>query len=275
MTAAPKKLKAKTIKDILKHAEEGYPEEVCGVVVISYAKKEELYIRCINKAKDKTQDFIMCGHSLAEAEDIGEAVGIVHSHPDGTTKPSPHDIAIMSVNREIELEINPESHAIPWHIVSWPEGDYRQITPQIHNELLGKPFVHGVWDCWQACNDFYNKYHGIKFERFEREDLWWEKKEGPSLYEDFYEGAGFYVVTTPEPGDMIVMQIGKSFHPNHAGIYLGNVSEFEGNDLAGGPFLFHHMYGKKSEVIMYGGQWAQRTRLILRHKEINNGRKMG
>lgn len=266
MVKIPKKLKTKTINAILKHAEDDYPNEACGVVVKN--GKEEKYVRCINIAKDPTQDFKMCPESFMDAEELGDVIGIVHSHPDGTSNPSPHDLASMSVNREIELKINPESFAIPWHIVSWPEGDYRQITPTVHGSLLGRNFVHGLWDCWQACSDYYEKYHGIQFERFEREDCWWENKDGPSLYEEFYEGAGFYLVDEPQPGDMIVMQIGRSYHPNHAGIYLGNTTEFEGQSLFGGPFMLHHMYGKKSEIIVYGGQWQQRTRMILRHKEI-------
>lgn len=266
MVKIPKQLKTKTIDAILKHAADDYPNEACGVVVLD--GKKEVYVRCINIAKDPTQDFKMCPLSYMDAEEIGDVIGIAHSHPDGTSNPSPHDLACMSVNREIELKINPDSHATPWHIVSWPEGDYRQITPQIHDSLLGRHFVHGVWDCWQVCNDYYSKYHGITFERFEREDAWWEIQDGPSLYEEFYGGAGFYQVDTPQVGDMIVMQIGRSFHPNHAGIYLGNTDSFEGQGLYGGPFLLHHMYNKKSEIIVYGGQWQQRTRMILRHKEI-------
>lgn len=270
---APKKLKVATIKSIMKHAEEGYPEEVCGVVVLVEGKEQ--YVRCLNIAKDKTQDFKMCPQSFAAADDIGEVVGIVHSHPDGTSKPSPHDLAIMSINREIELEINPKSDVIPWHIVSWPEGDYRQIDPVIHGSLLGRSFIHGVWDCWQVCSDYYKRYHNIEFERFERDDVWWENKEGPSLYEQAYEKAGFYVVEEPQVGDMIVMQIGKTYHPNHAGIYLGSPEEFEGQGLYGGPFMLHHMYEKKSDIVVYGGQWSQRTRLILRHKEIGKWQSAG
>lgn len=262
----PSELNQATIKSILKHAEVGYPEEICGVIV--NVEGVEKYVKCVNIAEKPTEDFHMCPESYMQAEELGDVVGIVHSHPDGTTKPSTCDTAIMSVNRKIELQIDPDSQPIPWHIVSWPEGDYRQIIPEARENLLGRPFVHGVWDCWQICNDYYNRYHGVEFERFERDDCWWEKKDGPSLYEDFYEGAGFYVVDSPQAGDMIVMQIGRTFHPNHAGIYLGYTTEFEGEQLVGGPFMVHHMYNKKSEVVVYGGQWAQRTRLILRNKEV-------
>jgi proteasome lid subunit RPN8/RPN11 len=266
-TKIPSKLKQKTINAILKHAESGYPEEVCGVVVITPSGAEK-YIKCKNIATDKTKDFKMCPESFAEAEDIGDVVGICHSHPDATSKPSSHDLAVMSTNREFELLVDPDSQPIPWHIVSWPDGDYRQVIPEVRSNILGRPFVHGFWDCWQACNDYYNKYHGITFERFKREDGWWEIKDGPSLYEEFFKGAGFYEVDTPEPGDMIVMQIGRSYHPNHAAIYLGNISKFEDTDLYGGPFMLHHLYGHNSEIAIYGGNWFHRTRLVLRHKEI-------
>lgn len=264
----PKKLKEKTIKDILKHAEEGYPKEVCGVVVLK--GKTEKYIRCLNISKDPTEEFKMCPDSYADAEDIGVVVGIVHSHPDSTSRPSAYDIAVMQKHREVELVVDPDSKAIPWHIVSWPEGDYRQVVPQDKVSLLGRPFVHGYWDCWSTCEAYYNKYHGISFPKYTREDRWWEDKESKSLYEDFYKEAGFYQVESPEKGDMIIMQVGRSYHPNHAGVYLGDVSEFEGRSLFGKTLMLHHMYDKESDVIVYGGQWQQRTRMILRHKEIKN-----
>lgn len=264
----PKKLKAKTMKDIMSHAEEGYPNEICGVVVVS--GKTERYVRCVNLSDDPTQEFDMCPDSYTDAEESGDVVGIVHSHPDGTTRPSSYDIAVMSRNLEVQLIVDPESQPIPWHIVSWPEGDYRQVIPTVSDNLLDKPFVHGVWDCWSTCESYYKKYHGIEFPTYVRTDRWWEDKESKSFYEEFYEDAGFYVVDTPEVGDMIVMQVGRSYHPNHAGIYLGDITEFEGRQLFGNTLMLHHMYDKLSDVIVYGGQWSQRTRLILRHKEVRH-----
>lgn len=265
----PKKLKSKTIKDILKHAEEGYPNEICGVVV--HNGKSEHYVQCVNLSKDPKEEFIMCPDSYAEAEELGEVVGIVHSHPDSTTRPSAYDIAVMSKNYEVQLIVDPDSSPIPWHIVSWPEGDYRQIIPKITESLLDRPFVHGVWDCWAACEAYYNRYHGLEFPKYVREDRWWEQKETTSFYEECYEDAGFYQVNDLKPGDLIIMQIGRSFHPNHAGVYLGEVDEFEGRKLFGKTLMFHHMYGKLSDVIVYGGQWQNRTTMILRHKEVKHG----
>lgn len=264
----PKKLKSKTIKEILKHAEEGYPNEICGVVLMT--DKGEKYVRCLNIAKSKTEEFEFCPHSYMEAEELGDVVGIVHSHPDATTRPSAHDIAVMSRNYEVQLIVDPESAPVPWHIVSWPEGDYRQVIPEVNESLLDRPFVHGVWDCWAACEAYYKRYHGLEFPKYVREDRWWENKDAHSFYEKEYQDAGFYEVSDLKPGDLVIMQCGRSFHPNHAGVYLGEVSEFEGRQLFGKTLMFHHMYGKLSDVIVYGGQWQQRTRMILRHKEIEN-----
>lgn len=36
---------------------------------------------------------------------------------------------------------------LPCYILSWPEGDLRTITPAGNTPLLGRPFVHGAWDC--------------------------------------------------------------------------------------------------------------------------------
>lgn len=264
----PKQLKQATIKAILNHAEQGYPKEICGVIVMSGRK--ETYVPCVNISTDPTEEFRMCPESYAAAEELGEIVGIVHSHPDGTSRPSVADTAVMSRNRELELEVDPTLPPTPWHIVSWPEGDYRQVIPEVPVSLLGRPFVHNVWDCWSTCAAYYKKYHGLEFRSFDRKDRWWEIEDTTSFYEEFYEECGFELVSQPIPGDLIIMQIGRTFHPNHAGIYLGKIDEFEGKKLVGGPFLLHHMWGKTSDVITYGGQWEQRARLILRHKEIRN-----
>ena len=46
------------------------------------------------------------------------------------------------------------------------------------------------------------------------------KTEIISLYEQYYDAAGFLRVDMPQRGDMMVMQVGWTIHPNHAGIYL-------------------------------------------------------
>jgi len=163
-----------------------------------------------------------------------------------------------------------EATGLPWYILSWPEGDLRTITPTGHTPLLGRPFVHGAWDCWQVCADWYKREWGLEFPTYAREEGWWEQADGPSLYEQAYEAAGFYQVSQPQRGDMIVMAVGRTAHPNHAGIYLGadaQLPEEHAQVFGPGPFMLHHLLGRPSEIIVFGGPWLDRTRLVLRHRD--------
>ncbi|MBS5849195.1 MAG: C40 family peptidase, partial [Pseudomonas putida] len=179
-------------------------------------------------------------------------------HPDATSRPSPRDLAMC------------EATGLPWHILSWPEGDLRTITPTGHTPLLGRSFVHGAWDCWQVCADWYNREWGLEFPAYAREEGWWEQMDGPSLYEQAYEAAGFYKVSQAQRGDMVVMAVGRTAHPNHAGIYLGadaQLPEEHAQVFGHGPFMLHHLLGRPSEIIVFGGPWLARARLVLRHRD--------
>lgn len=244
------------IAAIQAHASAEYPKECCGLVVAT--GRAQKYFPCRNTATEPNEEFRIAPEEYAAAEDVGEVIGIVHSHPDATSRPSPRDTAMC------------EATGLPWHILSWPEGDFRTITPSGDVALLKRPFVHGAWDCWQVCADWYRREWGIEFEVFKRADGWWEDKENASLYEENYEAAGFYRVNQPQRGDMIVMAVGRTAHPNHAGIYLGSDPSLlsESSETFGpGPFVLHHLYGRPSELIVFGGPWLERTRMVLRHKD--------
>ncbi|MCV4285104.1 C40 family peptidase [Pseudomonas capsici] len=247
------------ITAIQAHAAAEYPRECCGLILA--VGRKQRYLACENTAADPAEEFRIPPEQYADAEDAGEVIGIVHSHPDATSRPSARDLAMC------------EATELPWHILLWPEGDLRTITPTGSTPLLGRPFVHGAWDCWQVCADWYQREWGLGFEAFQRTDGWWESSESASLYEQHYESAGFVRVDRPQRGDMIVMAVGRTAHPNHAGIYLGSDPKLPGEEpgvFGPGPFLLHHLYGRPSEIIVYGGPWHDRARLILRHKDAQS-----
>ena len=268
-------LNANVINDIKNHAEKEYPNECCGVVIEYNGVKQ--YIPCKNIVEDKTEEFKIDPHDFTDAADIGEIVGIVHSHPDAQSRPSTHDIAAMERMYAMELLADPEAKPTPWYIISWPDGDFRECVAKGNVPLLGRDFVHNFYDCWQACADYYLRQYNLVFPNYDRKDGWWEDKDAHSWYEEEFESVGFDKVDIKDiqVGDLVIMQIGRTYHPNHAAVYLGSNPTLPNEQLnvhGHGPFIYHHMHGRKSCIEIYGGQWLQRTRFVLRHKTASRGK---
>lgn len=88
------------------HAAAKYPKESCGLL-LSVGRKQQYY-PCRNVSSEPNEEFRIEPEQYAEAEDIGEVIGIVHSQPDATV--ARPDLAMC------------EATELPWHILSWPEG---------------------------------------------------------------------------------------------------------------------------------------------------------
>ncbi len=223
------------------HAEAEYPKECCGV--IAQKSRVEKYFPCRNLALDPTEQFHLSPEDYAVAADWGTITGIAHSHPDATPRPSPLD------------EAQCDATQLPWHIVSWPEGDLRTILPREELPLIGRPFVLGHSDCWGLVMSYFKQEHGIVLTDYRVDYHWWESGK-ENLYLDNWFECGFREFDgAPEVGDLVIMQV-QSPVANHAGVIL------EGN------MLLHHMYGMLSQRIPYGGYWRDRTIKIVRHKDL-------
>ncbi len=250
------KLTAKLKKAILAHAEQCYPFECCGVVV------DSKYITCRNIAEDQNQ-FEIHPEDLADAEDFGEIQAYVHSHPDATAQASDLDL--------IQIEL----HKKPWIICAYPDVEFQVYEPSGYQApLIGRNYHHGYQDCYSIVRDFYKRELGIELMDFERVDGWWNDKDGKSLYLDNFKKAGFYEVGEPKYGDMLVCNIGRTEHPNHAVLWLGDqwqLKSEQSDACFGGPLILHHPYSSnrcsKSIREIYGQQWLERTVKILRHKD--------
>lgn len=228
------------------HALEAYPLESCGLVV-AIGKKQK-YVRCKNLAETKSEHFVLGAEDYARCEDMGEVVGVVHSHPDEAARPSPAD------------RVSCESTELPWTIISVMPGPtvagVNQIVPEgFEFPLEGRPFAHGVLDCYALIKDWYKRERGIELPEFERHDNWWDDGHS-SLYLDHFKEAGFEDVGQyPElqVGDVILMQVrSKNDVPNHAGVYVGSGK------------ILQHFYGRLSAVDDYSGYWRDVTRLVVR-----------
>jgi proteasome lid subunit RPN8/RPN11 len=238
----------KTKEDMVAHAISEYPKEACGLIIVS--KGKEKYIPCKNMAKNQNDHFILDPEDYANAEDAGEVLGIFHSHPDQSSKPSEAD------------RVSCEQSGLPWYIVSIYRDESGDV--KVHDEfafepvgykppLIGRTFHHGVLDCYSIIRDWYQENKGITFNDYKRQDNWWN--EGFDLYLDNLEKDGFErVFDDLKVGDIILMQI-RGKKPNHAGVYVGD-----------GLFI-HHMYGRLSSKDVYGGYWQEVTVSYWRLKQ--------
>lgn len=245
-----------TIKTaIAEHAIAEYPRECCGLVIEEF--EGEVYVPCPNTAATPFEHFVLAASDFAAAEDRGEIVAVVHSHPGASAAPSVADKAmceVSGIDRWIIVALGVQADG-SIGVDDWCEfGPSGYVAPLLHRE-----FVHGVHDCYSIIRDWYRIERGIDLPDFVRADEWW--KDGKSdLYGDHYREAGFVDVGVSvdfEVGDVLLMQIrSKNDVPNHAGIYLGD------------GLMLHHMHGQLSRRVVWGGVWAHCLRSVLRYREV-------
>lgn len=258
-------MRKKTIAAIRAHAVAEYPRECCGLVVLQ--GRRESYWPCGNLAEG-TDHFVIDPQDYAAAEDAGRITAVVHSHPDMPATPSEAD------------RVACEGTGLPWFIVATAKDDAGEVVtgeligfaPEGYQApLLGRPFAHGILDCYSLVRDWYARQRGVVLPDFQRADGWWEPGKEGDLYMDHYAEAGFRPLTAGEriaPGDVVLMQI-RSDRANHAGVFMG------AEPLAEEPGLFpvpdamlQHLYGRDSERVVYGGYWREATRLVLRYEGL-------
>jgi proteasome lid subunit RPN8/RPN11 len=237
------------------HALAEFPKESCGLIV------DGLYEPCVNIASDPLNDFAIAGFAQVLITSSGREIeAIVHSHPNGQRYPS---------NVDMRGQI---SSAKPWVIIATDGADC--YTPTIWGdqlpipELIGRPFMHGVTDCFSLIRDAFRlgkpglalidckewPFDPVVFDDVPRSDGWWDEKDGEQLdlYADGMKLNGFKPISRDEvrAGDGFLMAI-KSKTLNHAGLYLGD------------NLILHHLPGRLSRREP-AGLWARAADLWVR-----------
>lgn len=231
-------IRKKLLEQIRRHAAAEYPRECCGLVV--QFGRGQAYVPCRNVSPEPGDRFELHPEDYAAAEDAGEILAVVHSHPDATSWPSAWDRASC------------DHSGLPWYILSWPEGDLRLLEPQSGPKpLKGRPYVYGLQDCYSIVQDWYRQERGVELGRVDTVDGWWKSGDQDVLLNN-YRAMGFVEIDQPEHGALLLMQVSAPV-TNHCAVYLD-----------GGEML-HHMPGALSACTPYGGYWQERTRAILRY----------
>jgi cell wall-associated NlpC family hydrolase len=227
-----------------KHAQEAMPFEACGLVVNLFGSQTA--IRCKNSSAFPKSNFRIHPREYEAAERCGEIVACYHSHVYRPAKASQEDMT------------SSESSKLPFIIVGWPTEVWNLYMPcGWRAPLIGRPFCHGVLDCYTLVRDYYHERLQIELPDFYREELWWE--DGQEMFLDNFEEAGFIEVDDLQPHDGLLMQLPRHKVVCHAAVYIGD------------SHMMHHVPGRLSGVTVYtadAGYWARATRKIVRHREM-------
>lgn len=225
---------------VREHAAAVAPRECCGVVIIRKGKLR--YKPCQNLYGGAGDIFWIDPVGYADAEDEGDVVAIVHSHVNLAPIPSVAD------------KVGIEGTQLPWLIVNHPVGHFTVTEPSgFAADLVGRPFVHGVLDCYNLIRDYYARERGVTLPDYERPELWWEL-DGYDLYEENFGKAGFVKIDEKElaEGDVILMSIAAN-RTNHGAVYVGNNR------------ILQHCIGRLSSRDVWGGAWRKAATHYLRY----------
>lgn len=231
--------------DAIQHATQEMPREACGLLIVS--KGKERYWPCRNLAVGSDQ-FVLDPHDYAAADDAGDILAVVHSHPNLPCWPSQAD------------KVSCEASALPWHIVSVPGGQWHYMAPSGYQApLVGREWSHGVLDCYSLIRDWYARERGLRLPDFDRRDEWWLR--GENLYTEHFREAGFDQIDPEDiqDGDVILMQVASPV-TNHGGVYIGDNR------------IIHHVQGRLSSRDNYSGFWRSKTTHVLRHEDRHPAR---
>ena len=195
-------------QDALIHAQEEDPKESCGFLL--NIKGKEKYFPCENLSTYSQQCFIIDPNDYIKAEESGNILAVVHSHP--VTPP---------VASQADM-IGCENSNLPWHIVNPKTEEWGYLEPSGYKpQLLGRPWVWGITDCWSLVRDWYKEEKNIILRDWDRPSTPQQFLEKP-LFESCAWRTGFRELRPNEKllnGDVLLMSI-LSPTLNHVAIFI-------------------------------------------------------
>lgn len=196
-----------------------WPDPACGVVAGTEESPEFLPV---GTDADLARDSFRIGGAEARRlkEGHGPVLGLVISHPDKSGSADPDPLLFTPSASQMRAQM---ALGVPFAVVvctgsaayaPWWFGDQLR-TPG----LIGRPFRHGVTDCYSFVRDWYRLEYGIRIPDFPRDWEWWKK--GQDLYRQGFHQAGGRCIDPADarPGDVILCRI-LSRTTNHAVVLM-------------------------------------------------------
>ena len=114
--------------DALVHAKDQNPKESVGLLLNIRGKKR--YYPCENLAITSYQEFILNPEDYVKADNLGDIVAVIHSHPISSPEPSQAD------------KVSCERSNLPWHIINPQTEEWAYLEPSGYKApLLGRKWV--------------------------------------------------------------------------------------------------------------------------------------
>lgn len=220
------------------YAVEQYPKEACAYVI-----NGDL-IPVANISMNPTKEFEL---SPDDALIMAVAQGFMHSHPDGDRWPSALDMQTQIQWGKpfgiITCTDDSASESVWW-------GDHTLTLP-----LEERPFIHAITDCYSLIRAEKYQRDGIILKDYPRNFEWWEDGSGDNFYDQYFEDAGYELVSNKDElqvGDVIFMKIHTTV-VSHAAVYVGN------------GLILHHLRDRFSRI-EHASSWKKFTEKVVRYK---------
>lgn len=199
------------VADFRAHALEAFPHECLGYVDAGGA-----YRRLENVAAEPERMGLTVPGVVPALMASGDLRALCHSHPAGPDAPTETDMRsqLETMIPFVLCATNGQATTEPF---AW--GD--QLIDNL--PLVGRPFRHGVTDCYGLIRAWWRRERGVVLPEYPRNWEWWQPQTGGSkdLYGRYFADAGFYPIDPADvrPGDCWLAAI-RSEVPNHAGVVL-------------------------------------------------------
>jgi len=222
------------------HAQAEFPRESCGLLLV--VKGRQKYWPCKNVADTPGDYFMLDPEDYAAAEDAGEIIAVIHSHP--ASRPVPSMADQVACNRS----------GLPWYICNPLTFEWGEALPNdFKPPLIGREYCWGSLDCWTLVRDWYKEEWDLNLPDWKRPSRpdW----EDAPRFDELYEQAGFRQVSLREMqvGDALLMSI-SSDKLNHVAVYVGNQQ------------VLHHLTNRLSSRDLLGEWLLKCTGKVLRHE---------
>ena len=192
----------------LAHAKDQDPKESCGLLL--NIKGKERYFPCRNLSMTAFQCFILDPEEYVKADNTGDIIAVIHSHP--VTPP------VASQSDKVACE----QSGLAWHIVNPKTESWGYLEPTGYKApILGRQWAWGVTDCYTLVRDWYKENLNIELIDWHRPTTIEDFNKDP-MFEKCADETGFRELRPDEKlinGDLLFMSI-MSNNLNHVAIFI-------------------------------------------------------